>query len=198
MANVLIACNNADSVDLHNFLQSCADLARQQCVDFNHNYSFVEPPHLTEQEVISPMPYHQICLIAAHGDADGVYNENHEDVVTTRTINYNFEGKGFYSVSCLCAQNLRIELMRIGLKLFVGYNIPFCVGDDEDLFCECALEGFKSILNGNSKKVAHKAMLDKYDEVIKTASFEDKIKLLRNKEHLVFDGEDNLLLSDLI
>ena len=40
MANVLIACNNADSVDLHNFLQSCADLARQQCVDFNHNYSF--------------------------------------------------------------------------------------------------------------------------------------------------------------
>ena len=123
MANVLIACNNADSVDLHNFLQSCADLARQQCVDFNHNYSFVEPPHLTEQEVISPMPYHQICLIAAHGDADGVYNENHEDVVTTRTINYNFEGKGFYSVSCLCAQNLRIELICLSLSFFIRSKI---------------------------------------------------------------------------
>lgn len=76
MAKILIACNNDASVDLHSFMQSCADLAKQQCVDFHHEYSFVEPPHLTEQEVISPMLDHQICFIAAHGKPYGIINEN--------------------------------------------------------------------------------------------------------------------------
>ena len=198
MANVLIACNNDTTVDLHGFLQSCADLAKQQCVDYSHSYSFMEPPHLTEQEVISPMLDYQICFIAAHGDAYGIYNENGEDVITTRTTNYNFSNKGFYSVACSCAQHLHPELMRIGVKFFVGYNVPFVVGDDENSFCECALEGLKHILDGEPKKVAYKAMLDKFDKEIETATFTDKIRLLRDKEHLVFDGEDNVSLADLI
>lgn len=198
MANVIIACNNDSSVDLHNFLQLCADLARQQCVDYNHNYSFIEPPLLTEQKVLTPMSNHQICFIAAHGDAYGVYNENDKDVVTTRTTNYTLEGKGFYSVACSCGQGLCPELMRIGLRFFVGYNAPFVVGDDEESFCKCALEGYRCILDGESKKVAHQAMLDKYDEVINSASFIDQLRLLYDKEHLVFDGEDNVSLTDLI
>lgn len=197
MANILIACNNDNTVDLHDFLQSCADKARQLCVNNNHNYSFVEPPNLTEQKVISPMLNHQICFIAAHGDSNGVYNENGDDVVTTRTTNYNFADKGFYSVVCLCAQNLCPELMRIGLKFFVGYNVPFVIGDDEESFCECALEGLDCILKGESKEIAYKTMLDKYDEAIKTASFRDKLFLLHDKEHLVFDGEDNVSLTVL-
>ena len=88
--------------------------------------------------------------------------------------------------------------MRLGSKFFVGYNLPFIIGDDEVSFCECALEGLKLILDGQPKKVAHKAMLDRFDEVIKTASFKDKIRLLHDKEHLVFDGEDNASLADLI
>lgn len=198
MTKILIACNNDASIDLHNFMQSCADLAKQYCVDYNHSYSFVEPPRLTEREVISPMLDHQICFIAAHGDTYGIYNENGEDVITTRTTNYNFSNKGFYSVACSCAQHLHPELMRIGVKFFVGYNVPFVVGDDEVPFCECALEGLKHILDGESKKVAHKAMLDRFDKEIETATFTDKIRLLRDKEHLVFDGEDNVSLNDMI
>lgn len=197
MANILIASNNDPNTDLHNFMQSCADEARQICVDNSHHYSIVSVPHFTESGVISPMSSHQICFIAAHGDADGVYNENDTDVVTTRTTNYNFANKGFYSISCSCAQNLYPELMRIGLHIFVGYRAPFYVGDREDAFLDCAIEGLKQLLTGKTKKVASKAMLDKYDEIIETLPFKDRLLLLHNKENLVFAGDDNCSLEDL-
>lgn len=197
MANILVACSNDSSTDLHDFMQSCADEARQICVDDNHNYTLVEVPQLTEHNVISAMSNHQICVIAAHGDADGVYNESDADVVTTRTTNYIFANKGFYSISCSCAQNLCHELMRIGACLFVGYDDIFYVGDNEDAFLGCAIEGLKQLLNGQSKDIAHKAMLNKYDEIIDTLPFKDKILLLHNKESLVFAGNGSVSLKDL-
>ncbi|MBQ6068885.1 MAG: hypothetical protein IJK84_05220 [Bacteroidales bacterium] len=198
MANIFIACNNDPGTVLHNFMQSCADEARQICVDNNHNYTYVGVPELTEANVIPPMADHKICFIAAHGDEDGVYNENDADVVTTRTTNYNFANKGFYSISCLCAQNLCPNLMRIGLSLFVGYSAPFYVGEQEDAFLDCAIEGLKQLLNGQSKDVAYKIMLNKYDKVIDTLPFKDKILLLHNKESLVFAGDGGISLSDLM
>lgn len=197
MANILVACNNGPGTDLHNFMQSCADEARQICVDNTHNYTLVEVPQLTEHNVISAMPNHQICVIAAHGDADGVYNENDTDVVTTHTTNYIFANKGFYSISCSCAQNLCPELIRIGLSIFVGYDAPFYVGDSENAFLDCAIEGLSQLLKGQTKSVAHKAMLDKFDAVIKTLSFKDQLLLLHNKEHLIFAGEDCISLNCL-
>ena len=197
MANILIACDNDPGTDLHNFMQSCADEARQICVANNHNYTLVRVPQLTEHNVISAMPNHQICFVAVHGDADGVYNETDAEVVTTHTTNYNFANKGFYSISCLCAQNLCPELMRIGLSIFVGYDDPFYVGDKEDAFLDCATEGLAQLLKGKTKDVAHKAMLDKFDDVIKTLSFKDRLLLLHNKEHLVFVGEKSISLKCL-
>lgn len=196
MANILIAYNNDANVDLHGFMQSCADAARQCCVDNNHTYTSVIPPSMTETNVISPMQNHQLCFIAAHGDSDGVYNEMDEDVITTRTTNYAFADKGLYTIACSCAQNLYPKLRRLGLKLFVGYNAPFIVGDDEDAFCDCALEGMKHILQGSTMSIAYKAMLDKYDEVIKTLSFQDGIRLLRDKERLKFEGEENMTIAN--
>lgn len=196
MANILIAYNNDANVDLHGFMQSCADSARQCCVDNNHAYTSVVPPSLTESNVIPSMQNHQLCFIAAHGDSEGVYNEKDADVITTHTTNYNFVDKGLYTVACSCAQKLYPELYRIGLKLFVGYNAPFIVGDDEEAFCDCALEGLKYILQGKTKAAAHKAMLDKYDEVIKSLPFKDKIRLLQDKERLMFEGEESITIAD--
>lgn len=198
MANILVAYNNDPGTDLHDFMQSCADVARQICVDNDHKYTLVGVPQLTEHNVISAMPNHQICFIAAHGDKDGVYNESDADVVTIHTTNYNFANKGFYSISCLCAQNLCPELMRIGLRLFVGYRAPFYVGDQENVFLDCAIEGLKQLLTGKTKEIASKAMLDKYDEIIDTLPFKDKILLLHNKENLVFEGDDDCSLRDLM
>ena len=197
MANILVACTNDSSTDLHDFMQSCVDEARQICVDTNNDYTFIGVPQLTESNLIPSMVDHKICFIAAHGDNDGVYNENDADVVTTRTTNYNFANKGFYAVSCSCALNLCPELMRIGAGLFVGYDDSFYVGEQEDAFIECAIEGLKQLLNGQSKDVAHKAMLNKYDEIIDTLPFKDKILLLHNKESLVFAGDRGISLKDL-
>lgn len=198
MANILIACNNDTNVVLHSFMQYCADVAKQYCVDNGHLYSFVEPPRFTENEIITPMQNHHLCFVAAHGDYNGVYNEISDDVITVRTTNYAFANKGIYTVACSCAQNLHPELHRIGLKLSVGYNDAFIVGDDESAFCDCALEGLKHILQGKTKAEAHKAMLDKYDEVIATLPFHDGILLLHDKERLVFEGRDDVSIADLV
>jgi len=198
MAKILIASNNDPGTALHNFMQSCADEARQICADTNHDYTSIHVPRLTESNIIPSMGDYKICFIAAHGDADGVYNEKDEDVVSTRTTNYNFAQKGFYAISCSCAQNLCPELMRIGAVIFVGYNDSFFVGDNEDAFLECAIEGLKQLLNGQPKNVAHKAMLDKYDEMIDTLPFKDRLLLLHNKERLVFTGDGNITIKDLL
>ena len=152
---------------------------------------------MIESNVIPPMQDHQLCFIAAHGDSDGVYNEKNADVITTRTTNYAFANKGLYTIACSCAQNLYPELHRSGLKLFVGYNAPFIVGDDEDAFCICAVEGIKQILQGETKSAAYIAMLNKFDIVIKTLSFKDKIRLLRDRERLKFEGDDNTTIANL-
>ena len=105
MGKVLIAYNNDSGTVLHDFLESCADEAKQICADNGIDYSSVCPPDLNEQSVVGAMPDHHLCFIAAHGDVDGIYNEDDEAIVSTRTTNYNFKGKGLYSVACLCAQN---------------------------------------------------------------------------------------------
>jgi len=197
MANILIAYNNDADTNLHGFLQSCADEARQLCIDHEHIYTLLSPPDLTESHVIPFMENNQICFVAAHGDPDGVYNENEEDVVSTRTTNYIFENKGFYSIACSCGQNLCSELMRLGLKIFVGYNDSFIVGDNEEVFLNCAVEGLNALLKGECKSMAHQAMLARYDEAINMLPFVDKIRLLSNKERLIFAGDDNTTIKDL-
>lgn len=90
MGKVLIAYNNDSETVLHDFFESCADEAKQICADNGINYSSVCPPDLNEQSVVGVMPDHHLCFIAAHGDVDGIYNEDAKAVVSIRTTNYNF------------------------------------------------------------------------------------------------------------
>lgn len=62
MGKTLIACNNDFSTTLHDFLESCADEAKQICVDNSIVYSSVYPPNLSEQNIIGIMPEHQLCF----------------------------------------------------------------------------------------------------------------------------------------
>lgn len=79
MGKILIACNNDSTTILHDFLESCADEAKQICADNSIEYSPVYPPNLSEQNVIGVMPEHQLCFFAGHGDTDGIYNEAEEN-----------------------------------------------------------------------------------------------------------------------
>lgn len=200
MGKVLIAYNNDSGTVLHDFLESCADEAKQICADNGIDYTAVCPPDLDEQSVVGVMPDHHLCFIAAHGDADGIYNQDGEAIVSTRTTNYNFKGKGLYSVACLCAQNLHPHLKALGLRFFVGYNDTFNVRGEHAPFVNSALAGLKSFLSGESADVTKEKMLTTYDEQIVALDATDPmaaIELVHNKEALVFEGEGTLVFPDL-
>ena len=200
MGKVLIAYNNDSGTVLHDFLESCADEAKQICADNGIDYTAVCPPDLDEQSVVGVMPDHHLCFIAAHGDADGIYNQDGEAIVSTRTTNYNFKGKGLYSVACLCAQNLHPHLKALGLRFFVGYNDTFNVRGEHAPFINSAMAGLKSFLSGESADVTKEKMLTTYDEQIVALDATDPmaaIELVHNKEALVFEGEGTLVFPDL-
>ena len=200
MGKVLIAYNNDSGTVLHDFLESCADEAKQICADNGIDYSSVCPPDLNEQSVVGAMPDHHLCFIAAHGGVDGIYNEDDEAIVSTRTTNYNFKGKGLYGVACLCAQNLHPHLKVLGLRFFVGYNDTFNVRGEREPFVISAMAGLKSFLSGENADVAKEKMLTTYDEQIVALDVTDPmaaIELVHNKEALVFDGDSTLVFSDL-
>lgn len=200
MGKVLIAYNNDSGTVLHDFLESCADEAKQICADNGIDYTAVCPPDLDEQSVVGVMPDHHLCFIAAHGDADGIYNQDGEAIVSTRTTNYNFKGKGLYSVACLCAQNLHPHLKALGLRFFVGYNDTFNVRGEHAPFVNSAMAGLQSFLSGESADVTKEKMLTTYDEQIVALDATDPmaaIELVHNKEALVFEGEGTLVFPDL-
>ena len=201
MGNILIACNNDNTAILHDFLESCADEAKQICADNGIEFSFVYPPNLSEQNVIGIMPEHQLCFFAGHGDTDGIYNECGVDVVSIKTTNYNFNNKGLYCVACSCAQKLHPHLKDYDLRFFVGYNNTFNVRGEHEPFIKSAIAGLKSFLNGDTIKVAKEKMINTYDTQIATLKETDPMaafELLHNKEALIFDGNDDLLFSDLL
>ena len=194
MAFILIAYNNDTSAELHEFMESCGDNVMQYCYDKQIEYTQLTPPYLTEHEMMSQMEEHHICFIAGHGDDDGIYNETDKDVISTRTTNYNFQGKALYCVSCCSAVNLCPSLMQIGLKLYVGYNDTFEVRGDYSPFLQSALSGLKCLLDGDDAKTAKEKMNEIYDEQIDILNQENPwaaVCLLHNKESLVFQGDEN-------
>ena len=195
MGKVLIAYNNDSETVLHDFFESCADEAKQICADNGINYSSVCPPDLNEQSVVGVMPDHHLCFIAAHGDVDGIYNEDAKAVVSIHTTNYNFKDKGLYSISCRCAQNLHPHLKALGLRFFVGYNDTFNIRGEHEPFINSAMAGLKSLLSGENVDIAKEKMLTVYDEQIVALDATDPmaaIELVHNREALVFEGDNNL------
>lgn len=187
MQNLLITYNNDSTEELHDFFEGCADDAKQFCVDNGHSYSSVYPPDLEEKNVCPVMKDYTLCFIAAHGDADGVYNSDYSDVLSVRTTNYEFADKTVYAVACNCGQNLCQELKRLGLKLFVGYDDLLFIIESEPSFRESAMEGLKALLEGETKQIAYNRMYTKYTESITNAqSKQIKMLLLHNREHLCF------------
>ena len=194
MSKALIAYNNDHGTVLHDFFESCADEAKQICVDNGIEYSSVCPPDLNEQNVVGAMSDNQLCFLAAHGDADGIYYNDEDAIVSTHTTNYDFNGKILYSVACSCARNLYPHLKALGLRLFVGYKDTFNVKGEQAPFISSAMAGLKSFLSGDDAKMAKEKMLVEYDKqiaLLDADSWEAKY-LVHNKESLVFDEDNNL------
>ena len=98
MNDILIAYNSRPDDDAHSFFQSCADEARQACADLGCGYSIKTRDELTEQVIMQSMTSHSLCVFAAHGSSDSIVNEHDDEVISIRTTNYVFEGKGLYAL----------------------------------------------------------------------------------------------------
>ena len=203
MAKVLIAYNDAATEDMRNFFVNCADSIKNECVQLGIEYDLLTPPDLTEANLMLIMESAQFCYVAAHGDAGSVYNEIGDKLVATMlaTTNYNLSGKAFFAISCNCAKELKDDLIRIGLKLFVGYNDKYTEYEGYDEFVESANSGAKIFLAGCNVAQMKKHMLDTYDRCIdylegKSAMAVDA--LLNNRESLVIEGDDDLTIKDLL
>jgi hypothetical protein len=62
------------------------------------------------------------------------------------------------------------------------------------------MAGLKSFLNGDTLGIAKEKMIAAYNNQIALLDKTDKmaaVDLLHNRESLVFEGDDNLLFSDL-
>ncbi len=201
MNSILIAFNSCPEDPSHSFFQSCADDARQLCADFNIPFTSKTGDDLAEQGIMRAMESHSLCIFASHGSCDSIVDESGNDVISTRTTNYAFKGKGLFAVSCWCAQNLMPELCRIGLSLFVGYDNEILFSVDESVFVDCALSGFRSFVEGKRFDLAKTDMLSSFDEAIKKAGENpnpfEKMFLLHNKESLVFCGDPELTFEAL-
>ncbi len=201
MSSILIAFNSCPDDSSHSFFQSCADEARQLCADISIPCTSKTGDDLAEQSIMHAMESHSLCIFASHGSCDSILDENGNDVISTRTTNYAFNGKGLYAVSCWCAQNLMPELCRIGLSLFVGYDDEIRFSGDESVFVDCALSGFRSFVAGKRFDQAKADMLSSFDEAIKKAGESpnpfEKMFLLHDKESLVCCGDPDLTFEDL-
>ena len=201
MNSILVAFNSSSDDFSHSFFQSCADEVRQLCADFRIPCTSKTGDDLTEQGVMLAMENHALCMIASHGSFDSIVDENGNDVISTRTTNYAFNGKGLYAVSCWCAQKLMPELCRIGLSLFVGFKDEIRFAGEESVFVNCALSGLKSFVGGNDLGQAKADMLSSFDNAIEGAKDSsnpfEKMFLLHDKESLVICGAPELTFADL-
>ena len=120
--------------------------------------------------------------------------------MSTRTTNYVFNGKGLYSVVCLCAQHLLPQLASVGLKFFIGYNKEFTVRGDRLPFITCAMSGLRYFLSGNNAQDSYAKMLQTFDDQIAEL---DKVNplaaidLAHDREALVCFGEGTITFPDL-
>lgn len=201
MNSILIAFNSRPDDSSHSFFQSCADETRQLCAEASIPFTRKTGDDLTEWDIMQSMESHSLCIFASHGSCDSIVDEAGNDVISTRTTNYVFSGKGLYAISCWCAQSLLPKLHQIGLSLFVGYNDKICFSGDESVFVDCALSGLRSFVSGKCLNQAKEDMLSSFDEAIKKAGESpnpfEKMHLLHDKESLVFCGDPELTLADL-
>lgn len=200
MEKVLIAYNDYASENSRQFFDNCATDIRNYCLEKNFDYYLLTPPNLTEVQFMEMAQDSKICYVASHGRSDSVVNEKGEEFVSTKTTNYNLNGKCFFAVSCYCAQNLKDELLRIGLKLFVGYRDKYTEFPGYDEFMQSANYGLKVFIDGQNVAQMKGSINAEYDRLFDVLNEKNALAadaLLDNKESLVIEGDDNLTIANL-
>lgn len=197
---VLIAYNDDISESSRQFFDDCATDIRNFCAENGIDFQIITPPQLETQNLMDSVLDSQICYIASHGRTDAIVNEKDNDIISFRTTNYNLDGKALFAVSCYCAETLKDELIRIGLKLFVGYRSKYTEFPGYDEFYTSANSGLKVFVKGASVLEVKETMYKVYDAGYDSLDAKSSIAadaILDNREGLVVEGDDDLHISDL-
>lgn len=200
MAKVLIAYNDDVSERSRQFFDACATDIRNFCYTHGLECELLSPPKLTHDEFISIAKSSEICYVVAHGTPNSILNEKEEDVLSIYTTNYDLCGKALFAVSCFCAQSLKEELLRIGMKLFVGYRHKYTEFPEYEEFMESANSGIKAFFTGANVYQMRQIMNAEYDRLYEELDSKNPLaadSLFDNKEALVIEGDDELVINDL-
>lgn len=210
MINIVLACDDKDAGDEENlgldyFYIACAEHAANLFAEMEKNLVSIRGEDLNMtyvNEMLSSLNNKNFIFIAySHGSSEALLYNNQKDAYVAKEKNtYLFKGSLFYTWSCLCGQELGLDLVANGCHTFLGYDDDIWAGTGEtDHFVECANYGLKKLIGGSTVKEAYNEVeeeytkrIDHFDEVgdYMIASF-----FRRNRDALVLYGDGNITLE---
>ena len=200
--NIIIAVDDSPEEAYRLFFETCADSIREKAVEVGVEHHRIGSTNLNAEyinETIQRINNTFAFSAFSHGTNTALVCGANEYISITEN-NYHFDSSLFYSFACLCGNNLKDELVRNGVGCFWGYqtDVNFCPEIPE--FVDCATIGLKSLLDGDTLKVARETTNICYDAAIAELyvtpnSFVQMALLNANRDALVIVGEETFSLN---
>ena len=135
-----------------------------------------------------------ITVFYDHGDEYGLIAQDGHEYCLDKSNLHLVAGKVIYTLACLAGKDYGIEAFNKYDCIFWGYEkeFGFTIGDDEELFKECANFGLiYKLKNKSSWKEAYEKTREKFNEAIKKAkSIWSKMWLRHDRDALVCYAPD--------
>ncbi|MNI72157.1 hypothetical protein D3C73_1280790 [compost metagenome] len=155
------------------------------------DHRFIEFDQLNSVDlatIVNNVDCNYIFLAASHGTVNSLVDANYDDFLSLTVNEYLFHSNIIYSLACLSGTELGEFLVSRGVKCFWGYKDSHFFIYNELVFVECALEGLKHLLAGDSIENSFLATKNKYDvkieELYEINPFSTS-QLLANKDSLI-------------
>lgn len=208
MINVLFAVDDGDHDLGDYFLDSYLDISYEIDKIDGYSEALVCSENCTQESVLSAIENYEDSRFLFVGICHGIENElnsNHGVIVGSEIVD-SFINSFFYTTACFTGRQLGQDLIDAGCSTYIGFTIEVHIHPDyEDRFMDCENHALKVFCkSGNTAKEAFNSMIDKFDEVIEDLAggdISDTIvasTLVDNREGLIFLGNQDLRLSDLV
>ena len=138
----LIAYNSLDENCTH--FAYCGEEMVIETETRNINKTVLTSPNLSNYNLLQHLQECHVCFIANHGDSKSIAGDM-GDLVSINTNNASFSGKLLYVVSCLCAKELKDNLVSEGLRSFWGYDKELNLWNGYPQYAKSCLSGIKSL-----------------------------------------------------
>lgn len=146
-----------------------------------------------------------LLVAYSHGSNDSLLCNNQTNYYIRSGINDDkFPNCIFYTWSCFTGIQLGKTLIQNNCRAFIGYEGTIIAGTGEiESFIESANSGIKLLVDGKNIKQVLSGMYGKYNELIDYLENEKQdyfiaSLLRRNRDELVYYGDENMTISEVI